>query len=486
MGKLLRINLTKKEVKAEEIKKEIIKKYPSGKWLSIKIFADEVKKTILPLSPKNKIVITKGLFSGSLWPASSTVYITTVSAFDKKLKTGSITSDFAFYFSNTEYDAIVIEGKSKNLTCIYIDKDTIKIEEENNLSQKSIYETKNFLQKKYKEKNISILSIGEAGEKILKSATVLGEFGENNTEGIGAVFGSKNLKCIVTGAEDKLNKIENRKFNKLCINILNEAKNASLRDKIYNFGTPYFIDKIKTNFVYIDEVSYPSLKRFKIKDIACVLCPVACRKYYRINTGRFNGIWSVNLGFEEILSLGVDLKIRVLPAVIFLNYLITKYGISDKVFSFFIKNIIELSSGKKNRMSLKYGEFDEIISVLKESIKRTSFGKIIGENKGFLEKKIGVKIKDKIPDYENMLYKLILESNTLKIKDIEIISLIFDLTGMCKTFGFMIFNNNTLKIIADAISSLRNYKISERILKTRAKEIREIENKYNRKLKKIN
>jgi len=41
MGKLLRINLTKKEVKAEEIKKEIIKKYPSGKWLSIKIFADD-------------------------------------------------------------------------------------------------------------------------------------------------------------------------------------------------------------------------------------------------------------------------------------------------------------------------------------------------------------------------------------------------------------------------------------------------------------
>ncbi len=100
------------------------------------------------------------------------------------------------------YDAIVVEGKAKKPVYLYIEDDEVSIlSAEGGLwGGKDTFETEREL-KKIHGKNVGVLSIGPAGEHLVRYAVVISQEGRAaGRPGMGAVMGSKKLKAVVIRA----------------------------------------------------------------------------------------------------------------------------------------------------------------------------------------------------------------------------------------------------------------------------------------------
>ena len=95
------------------------------------------------------------------------------------------------------YDALVIEGKASSPVILHVKDQTVEFLNAEDLWGKSSFEVEDQLRKKY-SKLAGILSIGAAGENLVRFATVVSQNGRaGGRPGMGAVMGSKNLKAIV-------------------------------------------------------------------------------------------------------------------------------------------------------------------------------------------------------------------------------------------------------------------------------------------------
>ena len=78
-GKILRINLTDRTVKVEDLDLEMAKKFIGGRGLGTKIFMDEVDPMVNPLSPENKLIIITGPLTGTPVPTGGRYMVVTKS-----------------------------------------------------------------------------------------------------------------------------------------------------------------------------------------------------------------------------------------------------------------------------------------------------------------------------------------------------------------------------------------------------------------------
>ena len=70
MSKLLRVNMTDRTVKVEEVPAAY--REMGGRWLTSTIVAQEVDPTSHPLGPGNKLVFAPGIVTGTSAPTSGT------------------------------------------------------------------------------------------------------------------------------------------------------------------------------------------------------------------------------------------------------------------------------------------------------------------------------------------------------------------------------------------------------------------------------
>jgi len=73
-GKILRVDLSKKKIVIDDLKREWAKLYIGGLGLAAKIMWDEQGPLIDPLSPDNLLIATAGPMTGTLAPGSGNIF----------------------------------------------------------------------------------------------------------------------------------------------------------------------------------------------------------------------------------------------------------------------------------------------------------------------------------------------------------------------------------------------------------------------------
>jgi aldehyde:ferredoxin oxidoreductase len=68
-GTILRINLSKGEIKREHTNMEDARLFIGARGLATKILSDEIDPKIDPLSPENKLIFAPGPLSGTFAPS---------------------------------------------------------------------------------------------------------------------------------------------------------------------------------------------------------------------------------------------------------------------------------------------------------------------------------------------------------------------------------------------------------------------------------
>lgn len=193
-GKILRVNLTNREIKIEDSIKYI--NLIGGMGIGYKVMFDEVPTETKAFEPANKIIFATGPLTGSGVPCSSRTNITSLLASNpyNAVADSHMGGNFAAVMKYAGYDAIIIEGVSKKPVYLKIDDTKVTLEDASFIWGQGIYNSTAEIAARV-GKEACIAAIGQAGENMVNLSVIMNGH-SHSAGGHGGVMGSKKLKAI--------------------------------------------------------------------------------------------------------------------------------------------------------------------------------------------------------------------------------------------------------------------------------------------------
>jgi len=195
-GTILRIDLSKSKV-SKTPSSEYTRLFVGGRGVNAKLMFEESKAGVSSLDPENPIIIGAGALAGTGILCMTKHVITTRSpeqvpeGFTMQCSGGSLAAEMKY----AGYDHIVIKGRAEKPTYIHIENDDVAFKDASGLWGKGVFDTNTILKEELANPEVRILAIGQAGENLVRFATIEHEY--RSGTGLGAVFGAKNLKAVV-------------------------------------------------------------------------------------------------------------------------------------------------------------------------------------------------------------------------------------------------------------------------------------------------
>ena len=198
IGKFLSIDLTHKTIKTEALDPDFAKKYVGGLGFGEKIIYDEVLPGMDAFDPDTPIVFTTGPVTATDVPSSGAYVVVTHSPLTNTICQAEANGFFGFRLKAAGFDYVIVRGKAEKPVYLWIHDGQAEIRDASTVWGKGIHETEEKLKAEVGEKNASVACIGQAGENLVRYASIGSDYGHNAASGgPGAVMGSKNLKAIV-------------------------------------------------------------------------------------------------------------------------------------------------------------------------------------------------------------------------------------------------------------------------------------------------
>jgi len=189
------------------------------------------------------------------------------------------------------YDAIVIKGKARGPLYLTITPHEVDFRDARELWGLSTEETGRLLRQLSPGKgHRSTLRIGQAGEKLVAYAGVnVDTYRHFGRLGLGAVFGSKNLKAIVVHGDRNLPIPNPREYQQVYSRIFKKVVETDIMEKYHGLGTTGNVEPLNEMgglpVRNLQASSYPEAVNLSgetfaqetlIRKIACAGCPVGC------------------------------------------------------------------------------------------------------------------------------------------------------------------------------------------------------------------
>lgn len=409
-GKLLEIDLAKKDVKKIKFTDEILKEYIGGRGLATKILWDRLGKkweTIDPLGPENILLVLTGPLTG-FFPGAR-ICISGKSPQSNGIIGSTISGEFGVDIKCAGYDGLIFMNKAEKPCYLQICDDKIEIKDASQIWGTNARNTVKYLVKKSIEdirkdrpnygqiKEPSILYIGPAGENRTRLAVVCSKYSHAaGYGGYGGVMGSKNLKAIVAKGFGPLPEVAD---NENTLNLIKKVSRRNFQNTFfrrwgtgqgcYMFGNMTSSEPIRNwQEEWHDNKKYSGEKFEKFwvkKNWGDYGCPLTCLKFSVLKSGKYKGATSDNPDYELQAYLGTNLGIFSPEDNIYLSYTIEELGLcaiqAGAVLGFtaelYEKGI--LLEEELNGMALKWGETDAFASLAEKIAFRKDIGDILAE-----------------------------------------------------------------------------------------------------------
>ncbi|HMU94614.1 MAG TPA: aldehyde ferredoxin oxidoreductase N-terminal domain-containing protein, partial [Anaerolineales bacterium] len=324
-NKVAWVDLSAGKVEFKPIAEDDARKYIGGRGLGVKYVFDN-GPTVDALSPDNILCFMNGPLTGSEANMSGRMAVVT-----KSPLTGTVTDSHHGGWSAARlrwagYDGLVFKGKAAKPTYIYIHDGQFELLDASEVWGKGVHDTVKHFKEKYGEKDLTVITIGQAGENQVKYACWVNENDRaSGRGGTGAVGGSKNLKAIVIKAEKKIVKAANRDkwkeaHTKALAEIMDERVVTSPRKGgLSVYGTNVLMNMTNvigglptknsqfTGWEHAEKVSGEYVNdNILVDNPTCHACPVACKKEVEIKDGPYAGLRMESVEYEPAWSVGTN------------------------------------------------------------------------------------------------------------------------------------------------------------------------------------
>ncbi|HSB05792.1 MAG TPA: aldehyde ferredoxin oxidoreductase family protein [Thermodesulfobacteriota bacterium] len=392
-NRLLRIDLTRKKTVIEPLPDSILQTYLGGKGLGTFLLLKENPPGIDPFSPRNRLIFTLGPLADTPFYGSSRYAV-----FTKSPQTGIYSESYSggkvtLSFSRAGYDAVIIEGRSREPIFLEISDRGVTFHSAQDLWGKETYEAEERMLREIGEKGAGALAIGPAGENLVKYAVIESERWRSlGRAGIGAVMGSKRLKGIAFHGKKRRELADRSSLIKLAQEFKERAQGHPIVSIYKKYGTPMLVSIMNTIGAFPTQywskgtlegwegISAESLlERCNVRSLACPYCFMACGKVSEVKEGRHQGLQIMGPEYETIYAFGGLCMVKSIEEIIYLNDLCDRLGMDTITAGNLVAFAIEASKRKKVREKLDYGDVDGIAEVLKKMAYQKGIGRILSQ-----------------------------------------------------------------------------------------------------------
>jgi aldehyde:ferredoxin oxidoreductase len=388
---ILRVNLSDDKIEEEELPDSLVEKFVGGKGLATYLMYREIKPGVDPFSPENKLYVFGGPLA-LIYPTFTRTAIASKSPLTGLYCDSYAGGSFAIELRRAGYIGIAVEGKSDKMKCLKITKEEKRLIECEHLRGKTTYEVGEIF------RNYSVLTIGPAGENLVRFANVVIDMRKNPTSrpgvagrgGLGAVMGSKNLKAIILRGwlkPDELSKGVDRSLQKELIDRYIKILKEDVVPGIGIGGNlPVFRVSAMTKILPVknfqagthkgwEELTDDAWSGITVNRITCPTCPLRCG-----TTVSENSSLTERIEYETVAMNGSNLMIVSRKALIEINNTLNALGMDTITMGNIAGYLMELSErGLLKDYKISWGDVEGYLKLVYDVAYRRGIGDLLAE-----------------------------------------------------------------------------------------------------------
>ena len=418
------INLTDRTVEYKGIDEEDARKYIGGRGLGTKYFYDN-GPLVEAFSPDNLLSVMTGPTVGTQVSMGNRVAVVT-----KSPLTGTVTNSHMGGWAGPRirwsgFDGFNIKGKADQPVYLFVEDGTVDIRDASDLWGKGVHEVVQLMKDRYGEKDLSVMTIGQAGENLVKYGNIMNEDDRSaGRGGVGAVAGSKNLKAIVIRGSLKnalkpVQEDEHKQARAEALKLIMEnGVTAPNKGGLSVYGTNVLTNVLNSvsglpayngkfsHFDQADEISGEAYKEhLLVAEPTCHACPVACKKQVEVKDGKYK-VKVESMEYETAWAIGAMCGSDNREASSYILYQCNDYGMDTIELGNTLAMAMEASEKGLIEEEIKWGDVDKMIELTNKIAIKEGLGDLLSEGAGKAAKKLGapelaMSVKDQsIPAYD--------------------------------------------------------------------------------------
>ena len=386
IGAFLKIDLSKSKAVAEQYDESLALNFLGGRGFAVKILWDTLKQGTDPLSPENKLIFAAGPLTAIGLPNSGKLVVASKSPLTGGYGDGNSGTWAAVNMRKAGYDALIIEGKAQTPVILHIKDKACEFVDAKDFWGLNSFETHEQLSKKY-SRTAGIVSIGPAGENLIKFATIVSQEGRaGGRPGMGAVMGSKNLKAIVIEGSSSIPLADPNEMKKLAADGYREV----LAKPLYAFwkrqGTMSTVEWSQENsalptfnyrqgvFDRAEEIGGFAMEKIKIANRGCPQCNMTCGNVVKDSEGKDS-----ELDYENVIMLGSNIGLGNLAQIATLNRMADEFGFDSISLGNVLGFAMEASEKGLIAEKIRWGQFEETKALINDIAYRRGLGAVLAE-----------------------------------------------------------------------------------------------------------
>ncbi|MDO8847246.1 MAG: aldehyde ferredoxin oxidoreductase family protein [Coriobacteriia bacterium] len=397
MGRVLRIDLTSREVSDYPWSADDRRTWLGGKSMAARILADVLTAETDPLGPENVMVIATGPLTGTGAPSSARFDISARSPLTGLIASSNCGGPFGTYLKKAGVDALVIEGTAGSPVWLEVSEAGVVFHDADGIWGMRTTEAQEAMASAI-DARCGTMVIGPAGENRVLYASVLSGERAAGRAGMGAVLGAKNVKGIAAWGERTVEVAHPEKYRQHLKKWIASLKSHPIAGgSLPALGTAGFLEPMQElgivatrnfkagRYQHAAEIDGRALaERRLVANAGCLSCPIRCARVVELEGRRVKGP-----ELETLVLLGANLENPDLDRIIEWNVQLDELGLDTMSTGVTLSYAMEAAEKGLWDNGLAFGQTDGLAVLFEDIAYRRGLGDELAEGSRALAKRYG-------------------------------------------------------------------------------------------------
>ena len=405
-GRLLQIDLTSRSRRWVALEETRLRAFLGGIGLGTSLLYDLAPAGVEPFSPANPLIFTTAPLVGTGLTTTSKFAVVTKSPLTGFIADSLSSSFFALALKRAGLDAIAITGRAESPVYLMIggkesgEVPAVEFREARHLWGRSPGETEAAIRSELNHGGVRVAAIGQAGENLVRFATISNEGRHAGRGGVGAVMGSKNLKAIALSGNSEVEVADPKGVDAIAER-MRERSLGTVTAKYREIGTVANLAVFnrlgtlptrnfqQSTFDHAEALSGESLTENSFsRRYGCASCTIRCERLFKSLTGA-----EQRLEYETLFALGPLCGIEDPEAVLQAARLCDQYGLDTISAGGTLAWAMECAEKgllpEAQKLGLRFGKTEAFLEALSVIARRSGLGSLLAEGSRRAATKLG-------------------------------------------------------------------------------------------------
>ena len=397
-GKILRVDLTERTIGVEELPEVEYRRYLGGSGLVAYYLLKELPQGADPLGPENLLIIAGGAVTGVPAAGAGRNAVGAKSPLTGGFGEADVGGFFGAELRRAGYDAVVIRGKASSPVYLWVHDGEAEICPADHLWGTETRACQEAVREELQDERVRLAMIGPSGEKLVRYACVINDLKHAaGRTGLGAVMGSKNLKCIAARGKGKVPVADADGVKALARWMGQHWKEKALG--MHELGTNGGLVGLSTTgqlptrnfqdgqFEHAEAIGGEAMRDTILIDTGgCYACPINCKRVVEVKDEDYQ-VDPIYGGpeYETTGAFGSNCGVDDLRAVSKANELCNAYGVDTISTGMAVSFAMEcfengiLTKEDTGGLDLHFGHAKEMVELTRMICEREGLGDLLAE-----------------------------------------------------------------------------------------------------------